>query len=97
MLIRQGAELARQTAEDARRAAQVLQVVTKRATQLLRQATEAQAQLLAEMQRTARASRRIDQGPSGRKAGQHLLYLFGELCRLANYLPAHLMATATRV
>jgi hypothetical protein len=31
------------------------------------------------------------------KAGQHILYLFGELCRLANRLPAHLMATATRV
>ena len=36
--------------------------------------------------------------PQGRKrkAGQHLLYLCGELCRLANDLPAHLMATATR-
>ena len=31
------------------------------------------------------------------KAGQHILYLFGELCRLANCLPAHLMATATRI
>jgi hypothetical protein len=31
------------------------------------------------------------------KAGQHILYLLGELCRLANRLPAHLMATATRV
>jgi len=31
------------------------------------------------------------------KHGQHILYLCGELCRLANGLPAHLMATATRV
>jgi hypothetical protein len=31
------------------------------------------------------------------KAGQKIIYLFGELCRLANDLPAHLMATATRV
>jgi hypothetical protein len=31
------------------------------------------------------------------KAGQHILYLCGELRRLVNGLPAHLMATATRV
>jgi uncharacterized protein YjbJ (UPF0337 family) len=31
------------------------------------------------------------------KVGQHILYLFGELCRFANGLPAHLMVTATRV
>jgi hypothetical protein len=30
------------------------------------------------------------------KAGQHILYLFGKLSRLANDLPAQLMATATR-
>jgi hypothetical protein len=33
----------------------------------------------------------------GYKTGQHLLYLFGGLCRLANDLPAHLRATAMRV
>jgi hypothetical protein len=33
----------------------------------------------------------------GGKAGQHILYLCGELCRLASCLPAQLMATATWV
>jgi hypothetical protein len=32
---------------------------------------------------------------SKHKHGQQILYLFGELSRLANDLPAHLLATAT--
>jgi hypothetical protein len=86
VLIRQGAELARQTAETLRE----LREDARLSAEVARAAAEATRQ-------AAEDSRRIDQGPSGRKAGQHLLYLFGELCRLANYLPAHLMATATRV